>query len=43
MEATFYITKGSKKVDSFYLGEYPINFIHETKKKKTSLILKLTI
>jgi len=32
-----YIIKGSKKVDSFYLGEYPVNFIHETKKKKNEL------
>lgn len=31
---TYYITKGTKKVDSFYLNEFPINFIHETKKTK---------
>jgi hypothetical protein len=37
MKTTFYITKGSKKVDSFYLNELPINFIHETKKKKNEL------
>ena len=37
MKTYFYILKGNKKIDSFYLNELPINFIHETKKKKNEL------
>ena len=32
---TYYITKGSKKVDSFYLNEYPVKFINEINKNKS--------
>lgn len=32
---TYYITKGTKKVDSFYLNEYPVKFINEINKNKS--------
>jgi hypothetical protein len=29
---TYYITKGTKKVDSFYLNEFPVKFVHQLNK-----------
>lgn len=37
----YYIYKGSKKVDSFYLNEFPIKFIHESNKTKKEVHLKV--
>jgi hypothetical protein len=31
---TYYIIKGSKKVDSFYLNELPVKFVHCLNKNK---------
>lgn len=31
---TYYIVKGTKKVDSFYLNEFPVKFVNEMNKNK---------
>lgn len=36
---TYYIYKGTRKVDSFYLNELPIKFVHHLKATKTEIKL----
>jgi len=41
METYFYITKGSKKLDSFYLNEFPIKYVHYLNKKSNEQFFKV--
>lgn len=38
---TYYIIKGTKKVDSFYLNDFPVKFVHYLNKNKKENYFKV--